>query len=94
MVNSLVYNRRIDMISDNIAINKEGNLEFAGLDTIHLAEKYGTPLYLMDENKIREKCNLYKDALTKHFGDKAEVLYASKAASFKRLYEICRIRFG
>ncbi len=76
------------MICDNISINKEGNLEFAGLDTIKLAERYGTPLYLMDEDKIREKCNIYKEALKKHFGSRAEVLYASKAASFKRLYQI------
>lgn len=76
------------MICDNIRINEDGNLTFAGLDTIDLAKKYGTPLYLMDEDKIRENCNIYKDALKKYFGDSARVLYASKAAAFKRLYEI------
>lgn len=78
------------MICDNITINKDGNLEFAGLDTIELAKKHGTPLYLMDENKIREKCNIYKDAMKKYFGENASVLYASKAASFKRIYEIIK----
>lgn len=76
------------MICDNIQINEDGNLEFAGVDTIELAKKYGTPLYLMDEDKIRENCNIYKDALKKYFGENGHVLYASKAASFKKLYEI------
>ena len=43
------------MICDNIGKNEQGHLTFAGRDTVALAEKYGTPLYLMDEEKIREK---------------------------------------
>ena len=45
------------MICDNITV-KNGILHFAGQDTTKLAEKYGTPLYLMDEDKIREKCRI------------------------------------
>ena len=46
------------MICDNISVNRKGHLTFAGLDTVELAEKYGTPLYLMDENKIRERVRI------------------------------------
>ena len=74
-------------ICDNID-EKNGHLTFAGRDVTFLAKKYGTPLYLMDENKIRENCRLYKNAFKKHFGENALPLFASKAASFKRLYEI------
>ena len=42
------------MICDNISVNEKGHLTFAGRDTVELAQKYGTPLYLMDEEKIRE----------------------------------------
>ena len=42
------------MICNNVTVNEKGHLQFAGFDTVALAEKYGTPLYLMDENKIRE----------------------------------------
>jgi diaminopimelate decarboxylase len=28
--------------------NEQGNLLFGGCDTVALAEKYGTPLYVMD----------------------------------------------
>mgnify|MGYP003467779537 FL=1 len=42
------------MICNNLSLNSEGHLTFAGVDTVKMAEKYGIPLYLMDENKIRE----------------------------------------
>ena len=42
------------MICDNIAVNAAGHLTFAGYDTVELAEKYGTPLLLMDEERIRQ----------------------------------------
>lgn len=77
------------MICDNITA-KNGILHFAGQDTVKLAEKYGTPLYLMDEDKIREKCRAYKHAFEKHFGPSAQPLYASKANCFKRIYEIMK----
>ena len=48
------------MICDNLGINEKGHLTFAGRDTVELAEKYGTPAYIMDEEKIREKCRIYK----------------------------------
>lgn len=76
------------MICNNLKINSKGHLCFAGLDTTELAKKYGTPLYVMDENKIREKCRIYVNSLKAVFGDKASPLYASKAASFKQIYRI------
>lgn len=75
------------MICDNISV-KEGILHFAGQNTVELAKKYGTPLYLLDEDKIREKCRAYKSAFNKYFGPAAKPLYASKANCFKRIYEI------
>ncbi len=76
------------MICNNISINEQGVLCFGGMDTTALAAKYGTPLYLMDEDKIRNNCRIYKNAMKEYFGDNALPLYASKAASFKRIYEI------
>ena len=75
------------MICDNIKkLNNE--LYFADVKVTDLAKKYGTPLYIMDENKIRQKVNAYKNALKKYFGDDALTLYASKACSFKYIYKI------
>lgn len=76
------------MLCDNISINEKGHLAFAGMDTISLAEKYGTPLYLMDEGRIRYNCRTYTTAMKECYGENFLVLYASKAASFKRMYQI------
>jgi len=76
------------MICDNISVNEKGHLTFAGLDTIELAEKYGTPLYLMDENKIRQHIRTYKNAMEKYFPKGSLPEYASKAFSIKQIYRI------
>ena len=78
------------MICENLSVLDNGHLAFAGLDTVALAEQYGTPLYLMDEARIRERCRTYLSAVDEAFDGNAKVLYASKAASFKRIYEIMR----
>ncbi len=76
------------MICENLGINPEGNLTFADRDVCKLAETYGTPLYLMDEERIRHNCRVYVNAMQKSFGKDAMPLYASKAASFKQIYRI------
>lgn len=78
------------MICENIGVNEIGHLTFGGLDTVALAEKYGTPLYLMDEDRIRYHCRVYKDAMAEAFGFGSFPSYAGKAACFKRIYEIMR----
>ena len=78
------------MICENLGINTEGILTFAGRDVTELAKKYKTPLYLMDEERIRHNCRVYVNAMKKHFGENALALFASKAASFKQIYRIVR----
>ncbi|SDZ14386.1 diaminopimelate decarboxylase [Proteiniborus ethanoligenes] len=54
------------------------NLIFADYDAVELAKKYGTPLYVLSENIIREKCRKIKlDFLNRYPNTK--VAYASKA---------------
>ncbi len=76
------------MICENIGVNERGHLTFAGLDTVVLAQKYGTPLYLMDEDRIRRNCRLYRNAMASAFGEGSVPAYAGKAACFRRMYEI------
>ncbi len=76
------------MLCENIGVNAAGHLTFAGQDTVELARQYGTPLYLMDEDRIRRNCRQYLQAMADAFGPGSTALYASKAASFKRMYEI------
>ncbi len=78
------------MICENISRGEDGALRFAGQDVRELAESYGTPLYLIDEDRVRENCRVYREAFKKHFGEGSKALYASKANSFKKIYEIMR----
>ncbi len=76
------------MICNNLSVNENGHLTFAGADTVEMARKYGTPLMLLDEGKIREKCSIYRDSMQKYFTPDSMPLYASKALSFKYIYKI------
>ena len=76
------------MICENIGVNGKGHLTFAGQDTVELAAKYATPLYLMDDDRIRHNCRVYKQAMASYFGEGSFPIYASKAACFKRMYVI------
>lgn len=76
------------MLHTNLSVNEEGHLTLAGADTVALAEKYGTPLYLMDENRIRENCRVYIDAMRKYMGEGSRPIFASKSCCFKRIYAI------
>ena len=58
-------------------VNSIGNLEIGGCDLVELAEKYGTPLYVLDEETIRAVCRDYKKAFAKY--PKIHMMYASKA---------------
>ena len=78
------------MIYQNLSVNESGHLCFAGLDTTELAAQYGTALMVMDESVIRSRCREYKTAMTEHLPAGSRPLYASKALSFKRIYEIMR----
>ncbi len=75
-------------ISDSFSVNEKGHLTIAGADVCSLAEKYGTPLYLMDEDGIRNNCRKYKAALSEFYGDNFRILYASKAFSAMYIYKI------
>lgn len=76
------------MIHSNISILKNGHLAFSNVDVVELAEKYGTPLYITDENRIRENCRKYKSAVEKYFGKDSLPCFASKALSYKDIYRI------
>lgn len=78
------------MLHTNLGINEKGNLTFAGFDTVELAKEYKTPLYLLDEERIREKCRTYLNAMKKHFGEGSTALYASKALSLREIYRIAK----
>lgn len=69
-------------------VNEYGHLTIGGVDTVALAAKYGTPLYVMDEDAIRANCRALKNSLEAHYANHGMVLYASKAFCCKQIYRI------
>lgn len=58
------------------------------MDGVELAAEYGTPLYVLDEEVIRQNCRTYVEAMHDAFGPDAAPLFASKALCFKGIYPI------
>lgn len=59
-------------------INAQGHLEIGGVDTTDLKAQFGTPLYVVDEQLVRERCREYMEAF-RASGLGFQVAYASKA---------------
>lgn len=76
-------------VSDCLNVNEKGHLEIGGCDTVDLAAKYGTPLYVVDENEIRKNCRAFVKSIEDNYGGHGTVAYASKAFSCMEMYRIC-----
>lgn len=87
--NSAEKKGRLKMfVSENLSVNEKGHLAVGGIDTVELADQYGTPLYVMDEDLIRDAVRRFKASIDKYYGGAGLVCYASKAFCCKAM---CRI---
>ena len=62
----------------DIDVNEKGNLSIAGADALELAEKYNTPLYVIDEKRIRDNFRRVNKAFSSQYKD-FKIFYACKA---------------
>ena len=69
-------------------INEAGHLTVGGLDAVSLAERFGTPAYLLDTDAVRGMCRMYKAAFEKYFGKNSTPAFAGKALCYKGLYAL------
>jgi len=60
------------------AVNDEGHLTIAGCDALDLAREFGTPLYVFDEDTLRQKCREFRSEFRSRHADTG-VSYAAKA---------------
>lgn len=72
---------------NDLSINSQNELTIAGCSAPDLAKKFGTPLYVMNEELIRKRCREFREAIAE-FAPGGRVMYAGKA--FLNL-SMCRI---
>jgi diaminopimelate decarboxylase len=72
------------ILAGTMKINDRGHLEIGGCDTVDLARQFGTPLYVMDEELIRENCRRYVRALQKIY-PRGKIIYAGKTFLVKAM---------
>ncbi len=70
-------------------MNRENHLEIGGCDTVKLAQKFGTPLFVYDVAHIRAQARGFKQTLNQ-LGIKNKVVYASKAFSCLAIYQVLK----
>ncbi|CAI8058461.1 Diaminopimelate decarboxylase [Geodia barretti] len=63
---------------DTADTDDAGHLTLGGCDTVQLAEQYGTPLYVLDEATLRNRCRQFSSAFAGSYPNTG-VVYASKA---------------
>jgi diaminopimelate decarboxylase len=70
-------------------VNAKGHLEIGGLDAFSLVREFGTPLHVLDEDRLRGNCRAYRAALSAVWPNSA-VYFASKACC---VMATCRIAY-
>lgn len=73
----LVQSPNSQVRPSSAAVNELGHLTVGGIDTVELAKRFGTPLWVMDEQTMNEAIAAYKQGLDNY--PDAKVLYAGKA---------------
>lgn len=73
---------------EGLTIQENGHLTIGGCDAVKLAEQYQTPLYVMDEQTVRNSCRLYRESVERFYEGRGLVLFASKAFAVKEMYRI------
>ncbi len=63
---------------DHYHVDNKGNLFLHNTDLVILAQLSNRPIYVLDEVRIRQRINDYKDALSQYYPS-SKVYYASKA---------------
>ncbi len=87
MVNQAKADRQVPQLSPRdyatsfgefIGIGPNGNLWVDGCDVNDLANRFGTPLYVISENQLRYTYRAFRDAFRRQYPD-VEILFANKS---------------
>ena len=76
------------MLYEHLSVSPEGHLLMDGADTVLLAQEFGTPLYVLSEDRVRENCRKYTEAFRRFLPEGSRPLYAGKALCFRGIYPV------
>ncbi len=62
-------------------VTPDDHLSVGGCDVVELVERFGSPLYILDDHTLRTACRQYRRGFERYYPGEALVLYASKAWS-------------
>lgn len=68
-----------ELLPLSATVNSRDCLEIGGCDVMTLVERFGSPLYILDEVTVRTACRQYRDGFARYYKGDSQVLYASKA---------------
>ncbi len=68
-------------------VNAAGHLEIGGCDVVAVAERFGTPAYLVAEDDLRARARAFRAAMAARHDD-FDVLFASKAFPCTAVYRL------
>ena len=68
----------LNVFPDTAEVDQQGQLVIGGCNTLELAQEYGTPVYVFDEETLRSRCRSFVKEFDRR-SPGAQVLYASKA---------------
>ena len=67
-----------NVFPETTRIDARGELEIGGCNLMDLADEYGTSLYVLDEDTLRNRCRSFAQEFRQRYSN-SEVVYASKA---------------
>lgn len=80
-------NKKLLTLPDTARVNRQGHLTVGGCDALGLAGRFGTPLYVMDEATLRDRCRQHQKSFRKYYPN-SQVVFAGKALATAAIFQV------
>ena len=80
---------KLELFPLTAMVNEKDHLVVGDCDTVELAEKFGTPLYIFDEVDLRGQCTAFKQEFRQHYPE-TTVCYSAKAFTARAMLQLAR----
>ena len=77
----------LPLFPEHSSVSPDGELAIGGVGVRDLAERFGTPAYIVDEAGLRNQAGRFRDGLAVRHPD-SEVVFASKSLPCLAVYKL------